>query len=279
MPRNKMEKGLLAVIFARLCSDRAKPVNEENLWFSECALQSDRKEVKVAKMESMEELEQKIGYSFKNEALLRQALTHSSFSNEQKIKKWKNYERIEFLGDAVLELISSDYFYRTYPDETEGNLTKMRAAAVCEQALAITARALDLGKYLVLGKGEEQNGGRERDSIIADVVEALIGAVYLDSGIREARRFIYRFVLNDLENKRLFFDAKSVLQEYLQEEKAGELAYRPIGEEGPEHKKVFVMEAVVNGEVVGTGKGKSKKAAQQSAAYDALMKYKGADEG
>lgn len=105
-------------------------------------------------MESMEELEQKIGYSFKNEALLRQALTHSSFSNEQKIKKWKNYERIEFLGDAVLELVSSDYFYRTYPDETEGNLTKMRAAAVCEQALAITARELNLGKYLVLGKGE-----------------------------------------------------------------------------------------------------------------------------
>ena len=237
------------------------------------------KEVKVTRMESMEELEQKIGYSFKNEALLRQALTHSSFSNEQKIKKWKNYERIEFLGDAVLELISSDYFYRTYPDETEGNLTKMRAAAVCEQALAITARELDLGKYLVLGKGEEQNGGRERDSIIADVVEAVIGAIYLDSGMREANHFIYLFFFNDLENKRLFFDAKSVLQEYLQEEKAGELTYRSVGEEGPEHEKVFIMEAVLNGEVIGTGKGKSKKAAQQSAAYDALMKCQGADEG
>lgn len=230
-------------------------------------------------MDLLEGLEQKIGYCFKNKSLLKQATTHSSFSNEQRIRKWKDYERIEFLGDAVLELISSDYFYHTYPDETEGNLTKMRASAVCEQALAITGRELELGKYLVLGKGEEQNGGRMRDSIIADVVEAVIGAIYLDSGMKEAKKFIHSFVLNDLENKRLFFDAKTVLQEYLQETKLGELTYELIREEGPEHKKVFVVEAVLNGEIVGTGRGKSKKAAQQQAAYDVLMKYKGTDEG
>lgn len=225
-------------------------------------------------MVSLEELEKKIGYCFRDKSLLRQALTHSSFSNEQKIHKWKNYERIEFLGDAVLELISSDYFYRTYPEETEGNLTKMRAAAVCEQALAITARQLKLGSYMVFGKGEEQNGGRERESIIADAVEAIIGAVYLDAGIEEAKKFIYRFVLNDLENKRLFYDAKSILQEQLQEKKAGELTYELVREEGPEHEKVFVMNALLNDVVIGTGQGKSKKTAQQHAAYDALMQQK-----
>lgn len=230
-------------------------------------------------MVSLEELEEKIGYRFQNKNLLRQALTHSSFSNEQKIHKWKNYERIEFLGDAVLELISSDYFYHEHPEETEGNLTKMRAAAVCEQALAITARELNLGGYMVFGKGEEQNGGRDRDSIIADAVEAVIGAIYLDAGIDEAKKFIHRFVLNDLENKRLFYDAKSVLQERLQEAKAGELTYELVREEGPEHEKTFVMEALLNGKVIGTGQGKSKKTAQQHAAYDALLKYKRACEG
>lgn len=230
-------------------------------------------------MDSLEEVEQKIGYYFRDKSLLRQALTHSSFSNEQKIGRWKNYERIEFLGDAVLELVSSDFFYHEHPEETEGNLTKMRAAAVCEQALAITARELKLGDYMVFGKGEEHNGGRNRDSIIADAVEAVIGAVYLDAGLDEAKKFIYRFVLNDLENKRLFYDAKSILQERLQEAKAGELTYELVREEGPEHEKIFVMEALLDGEVIGTGQGKSKKAAQQHAAYDALLKHKRAYEG
>ena len=165
-------------------------------------------------MMELETLEKEIAYSFKDKSLLKQALTHSSFSNEQRIRKWKNYERIEFLGDAVLELVSSDYFYHTFPEETEGNLTKMRAAAVCEQALAITARQLKLGSYMIFGKGEEASGGRERESIIADAVEAVIGAIYLDSGIEKAREFIHRFVLNDLEHKRLFYYAKSILQEY-----------------------------------------------------------------
>lgn len=225
----------------------------------------------------LEELEEKIGYCFQDKSLLRQALTHSSFSNEQKINKWKNYERIEYLGDAVLELISSDYFYHTYPEETEGNLTKMRASAVCEQALAITARELQLGGYMVFGKGEEQNGGRERESIIADAVEAIIGAIYLDGGLEQAKKFIHGFVLNDLDHKRLFYDAKSILQERIQEAKLGELTYELIREEGPEHEKNFVMEARLNGQAIGTGQGKSKKTAQQHAAYDALLKQNGTE--
>lgn len=225
----------------------------------------------------LEELEGKIGYCFQDKSLLKQALTHSSFSNEQKINKWKNYERIEYLGDAVLELISSDYFYHAYPEETEGNLTKMRASAVCEQALAITARELQLGGYMVFGKGEEQNGGRERESIIADAVEAIIGAIYLDGGLEQAKKFIHGFVLNDLDHKRLFYDAKSILQERIQEAKLGELTYELIREEGPEHEKNFVMEARLNGQTIGTGQGKSKKTAQQHAAYDALLKQNGTE--
>jgi len=229
--------------------------------------------MEIEKLEKeLDNLENEIGYQFKDKSLLKQALTHSSFSNEQKIRKRKNYERIEFLGDAVLELVSSDYFYRTYPEETEGNLTKMRAAAVCEQALAITARQLKLGSYMIFGKGEEANGGRERESIIADAVEAVIGAIYLDESLEEAKKFIYRFVLNDLDHKRLFYDAKSILQEHVQETKAGELVYELIREEGPEHDKLFVVEARLNDVTIGSGEGKSKKAAQQHAAYDALLK-------
>lgn len=229
--------------------------------------------MEIEKLEKeLDNLENEIGYQFKDKSLLKQALTHSSFSNEQKIRKRKNYERIEFLGDAVLELVSSDYFYRTYPEETEGNLTKMRAAAVCEQALAITARQLKLGSYMIFGKGEEANGGRERESIIADAVEAVIGAIYLDESLEEARKFIYRFVLNDLDHKRLFYDAKSILQEHVQETKAGELVYELIREEGPEHDKLFAVEARLNDVTIGSGEGKSKKAAQQHAAYDALLK-------
>ena len=229
--------------------------------------------MEIEKLEKeLDNLENEIGYQFKDKSLLKLALTHSSFSHEQKIRKWKNYERIEFLGDAVLELVSSDYFYRTYPEETEGNLTKMRAAAVCEQALAITARQLKLGSYMIFGKGEEANGGRERESIIADAVEAVIGAIYLDESLEEAKKFIYRFVLNDLDHKRLFYDAKSILQEHIQETKAGELVYELIREEGPEHDKLFVVEARLNDVTIGSGEGKSKKTAQQHAAYDALLK-------
>lgn len=216
------------------------------------------------------ELEERIGYRFRDPALLRQAMTHSSFTNEQRNGDFPHYERVEYLGDAVLEMVSSDYFYHAYPGEPEGELTKRRASAVCEQALAITARDLALGSFMVFGKGEAHTGGSDRDSIIADAVEALIGAIYLDSGIDEARRFIHTFVLNDLDKKRLFYDAKSILQEKVQEIKDAALCYELVREEGPEHDKSFVMNAVLNGKVIGTGTGKNKKSAQQQAAYDAL---------
>ncbi|MCR5654029.1 MAG: ribonuclease III [Lachnospiraceae bacterium] len=220
--------------------------------------------------ERLGELEERIGYHFKDISLLRQAMTHSSFSNEQKMNRFPHYERVEYLGDAVLEMVSSDYFYHAYPKEPEGKLTKLRAAAVCEQALAITARDLDLGGFMVFGRGEAHSGGSCRESIIADAVEAVIGAIYLDGGIDEARRFIHTFVLNDLDKKRLFYDAKSILQEKVQEMKTAVLEYELIKEEGPEHDKRFVVEARLNGHVIGVGEGKNKKSAQQQAAFDAL---------
>ena len=220
---------------------------------------------------SLSELQNKIEYHFHNEKLLKQAVTHSSYANEQKIRKQPNYERVEFLGDAVLELVSSEFFYHQYPELPEGKLTKMRASAVCEQALAITARQLELGSFLYLGRGEEATGGRERDSIIADVVEAVIGAIYLDSGFDDAKNFILRFVLNDLEHKKLFYDAKSVLQEEVQNNKLGELVYELLREEGPEHDKSFYVAALLNGKKIGEGAGHNKKAAEQKAAYEAIL--------
>ncbi len=221
------------------------------------------------------ELEKRIGYIYKNKDLLRQAMTHTSFANEQKINKLDSYERIEFLGDAVLEMVSSEYFYFAKPQTSEGNLTKMRASAVCEPSLAITARQLELGKYLLLGKGEEATGGRERDSIIADAVEALIGSIYLDSGLEQAKQFILKFVLNDLENKQLFYDAKSILMEMLQAQRRQDFEYRLVGEEGPDHEKLFKTEAVLGGERIGYGEGQSKKISEQKAAYEALMYLRG----
>lgn len=223
------------------------------------------------------ELEEKIGYHYRNQKLLRQAMTHTSFVNEQKINKLDSYERIEFLGDAVLEMISSEYFYHTYPQMPEGNLTKLRASSVCEQALAITARQLGLGSYMLFGKGEEMTGGRDRDSIIADGVEAIIGSIYLDGGFEPAKAFILRFVLNDLESKQLFYDAKSILQEMVQNQKLGELVYELIGEDGPDHDKHFRTQALIDGRVVGLGEGRSKKLAEQNAAYEALLKLKKRD--
>ena len=162
------------------------------------------------------ELEKKIGYQFRDKSLLKQALTHSSFANEQRINKLKDYERLEFLGDAVLELISSDFLFHENPQMPEGKLTKLRSSMVCEPALAYCARDIELGRYMLLGKGEEATGGRNRDSITSDVMEAVIGALYLDGGFDAAHDFIQRFILSDLENKILFYDSKTVLQEILQ---------------------------------------------------------------
>ena len=227
----------------------------------------------------MRELEQKIGYCFRNKQLLRQAVTHSSYANEQKINKSGNYERLEFLGDAVLELVSSDFIYHAHPDMAEGQMTKYRASLVCEPALAFCARQIGLETYILLGKGEEATGGRGRDSIISDVMEAVIGAIYSDSGMEEAKAYIHRFILSDLEHKQLFYDAKTVLQEEVQRENKGTLHYELVREEGPEHDKNFVVEAMVGDVRVGFGSGHSKKAAEQKAAYEALLtRYKPAQD-
>lgn len=225
------------------------------------------------KQEELKKLEEKIGYEFKEKTLLLQALTHSSFSNEQKINKCRDYERLEFLGDAVLELLSSQFFFETYPEMSEGEMTRQRSAMVCEPALAFCARDLSLGDYVLLGKGEESTGGRKRDSIISDVMEAVIGAVYLDGGLEEARNFVQKYILSDLENKQLFYDSKTLLQEKMQ--KMGkELSYELIDESGPDHDKIFTVEVKIDGAAVAKGQGRNKKAAQQQAAYQVLLAQK-----
>ncbi len=228
----------------------------------------------MLKESDFQELEKKIGYTFQNRALLKQAVTHSSFANEQKINRQKHYERLEFLGDAVLELVSSDFLFQTHPEMPEGQLTKLRASMVCEPALAYCAKDLTLDSYIQLGKGEEATGGRYRDSIISDVMEAVIGAIYLDGGMEPARTYIHRFVLSDLENKQLFLDSKTNLQEYMQQNLKKEFHYRLVEESGPEHDKVFVVEVVMEEKVLGRGKGRTKKAAEQQAAYEALLGFK-----
>jgi ribonuclease-3 len=220
------------------------------------------------------ELEDRIGYHFKDRALIRMALTHSSYANEQKINKQPDYERLEFLGDSVLEMVSSTYLYNNYPDKKEGQMTKMRASMVCEQALAFCARDFELEKYILLGKGEESTGGRHRDSIISDVMEAVIGAIYIDGGIDYAKKHIDKFILNDLENKQIFVDAKSVLQELVQKDSTKTLSYEICGESGPEHDKIFKSRVLINGEILGEGEGHTKKAAEQQAAYQAVLKIK-----
>lgn len=220
---------------------------------------------------TIKELEQRIGYRFHDISLLKRALTHSSFTNEQKINRTGDYERLEFLGDAVLELTSSEFLFHEHPEVPEGELTKMRASMVCEPALAFCARDLELGKFIRLGKGEENTGGRERDSIISDVMEAVTGAIYLDGGMEPARQFINRFILSDLENKRLFYDSKSNLQEVIQGKLKKEFWYELLEESGPEHNKVFKVSVHMEDEILGEGAGKTKKAAEQQAAYKALL--------
>lgn len=220
------------------------------------------------------QLEQRIGYTFQDKGLLKQALTHSSFANEQKINKWEDYERLEFLGDAVLELVSSEYLYRIYPHMPEGELTKKRSSMVCEPALAYCARDIELGSFIFLGRGEEATGGRKRESITSDVLEAVIGALYLDGGLSAAKAFIDRFVLSDLENKQLFYDSKTILQEQVQKNGEGRLHYILVEESGPEHDKMFRVEAMIDDRKIGEGSGRTKKHAEQQAAYQALLARK-----
>ena len=220
---------------------------------------------------TLDNLEERIGYRFNDRALLKQALTHSSFANEQKINKAPDYERLEFLGDAVLELVSSEYLFREHKQLSEGELTKMRASMVCEPSLAFCARDLELGKFIRLGKGEDSTGGRERDSIVSDAMEALIGAIYLDGGFAHARNFIERFVLTDIEHKKLFYDSKSNLQELIQGRLKKDFSYELLEESGPEHNKTFRVHVQMSGEILGEGSGRTKKAAEQQAAYKALL--------
>ena len=219
----------------------------------------------------MEQLEQIIGYTFQNKKLLKQALTHSSYANEKKLGKLGCNERLEFLGDAVLELISSDFLYAKFTQVPEGELTKKRASLVCEPSLAYCARQFGLPQYLLLGKGENMTGGRNRDSIVSDATEALLGAIYLDGGFEPAKDFVLKFILNDIEHKQLFYDSKTILQEVVQGHYEEPLHYELIGEEGPDHDKRFLVEAVIGNTTIGEGSGHTKKTAEQEAAYQALL--------
>jgi ribonuclease III len=221
--------------------------------------------------ETIEALEGKIGYTFQDRSLLVLALTHTSFANEAHSGHLGSNERLEFLGDAVLELVSSDFFYREKPKLSEGELTKLRASFVCEPALAYCAEQIPLPPYLLLGRGEEMTGGRLRPSIVSDAMEAVIGAIYLDGGLTPARAYIDRFILNDIEGKRYFYDAKTILQEEIQKDKDAVLSYELRGEEGPEHLKRFTVAALRDGVPLAEGEGSSKKEAEQRAAYAALL--------
>ncbi len=225
-------------------------------------------------MELQKEFENRIGYQFQNKKLLKQALIHSSYANERHLGKNADNERLEFLGDAVLEVVTSDFLFHRYPKRPEGELTTLRASMVCEPTLSFCTRDLELGKYLLLGKGEEQTGGRKRASILSDALEAVIGAIYLDGGLANAKEFIHRFILNDIEHKRLFFDSKTILQEVVQGNYSEELHYVLMHEEGPDHDKKFIMEARIGDKAYGQGEGRSKKAAEQEAAYHTLLQLK-----
>ncbi len=218
----------------------------------------------------LDALQETIGYHFKNIQLLKTALTHSSFANEHKKEGMRDYERLEFLGDSVLEMVSSSFLYRNYPNKKEGEMTKMRASMVCEVALAFCAQDIKLADFILLGKGEELTGGRNRDSIVSDVMEAVIGAIYLDGGLMPASEHINRFILSDLENKQVFYDSKSILQE-LAQAKGQEVHYELIGTEGPEHDCVFHVQAFIEDKKIGEGKGRTKKAAEQKAAYEGVL--------
>ena len=222
------------------------------------------------------ELERKIGYCFRDKRMIRQAMCHSSYANEHRTEGIHDNERLEFLGDAVLEVVSSDFLYHEYPDMPEGKMTRLRASIVCEPTLALCAREIDLGSYLLLGKGEIHTGGRYRDSIVSDAMEALIGAIYLDGGFANAKEFVLKFVLTDIEHKKLFYDSKTILQEIVQRDfKGDEIRYVITDEQGPDHAKLFTVEVYIGARAAGVGQGGTKKAAEQEAAYRAIIGLKG----
>lgn len=220
--------------------------------------------------DAMMELQEKIQYTFQNPELLHRALSHSSYVNERQNERQSN-ERLEFLGDSVLGFITAEYYYSQFKAYPEGDLTKLRAAMVCEKSLCVFARELGLGTYLLLGKGELGTGGRERPSILADAFEALIAAIYLDGGIDEARRFVLRYVRKAAGTPAAFRDYKTKLQEVIQKNPEESVEYVHVGESGPDHDKRFEVEVHLNSNVIGRGVGKSKKHAEQEAAREALL--------
>ena len=249
-----------------------KEYEERNLVMKQTMNTAQPGEIVVSKR--MLSFEKKIGYTFRDKKLLRQALTHSSFANEKRLNKLSNNERLEFLGDAVLELTSSEYLFHEHEKMPEGDLTKLRASLVCESTLALCARELALGEYILLGKGEAATGGRERESILSDAMEALIGAIYLDGGLTSAKEFIGRFILSDMDHKKLFFDSKTILQEIVQSEYKKQLCYELLSEEGPDHNKKFTVLAHMEGTPLAQGVGRTKKAAEQNAAYHSILMLK-----
>ena len=217
----------------------------------------------------MEQLQNNLGYHFKNPALLARALTHSSYANERHVDTGDN-ERLELLGDSVLGFITAEYIFANHRDFPEGELTKLRAYAVCEKSLFSYAEEIGLGNYLKLGKGEERTGGRTRPSVLSDAFEAVIAAIYLDGGMDEAKKFVLRFVVPYVEAKPTFKDYKTMLQEVVQKNQGETLEYVLVSETGPDHDKCFTVEVHLNSNVIGRGVGGSKKKAEQNAAKEAL---------
>ena len=223
----------------------------------------------------IKDLEAAIGYRFSNITLLQNALTHSSYANERWHDSLKSNERLEFLGDSILGMVVAEYLYRNFPDRPEGDLTRMRADMVCETSLAAVAAKLDLGRHLLLGHGEEQGSGRSRASTLADAVESIIAACYLDGGMKAAENLIHKFILCNVPVGKLHnADYKTMLQELVQQKKNQVLSYALVGESGPDHDKEFFVEVSLNGQVIGKGSGSSKKRAEQSAAHAAIEKLK-----
>lgn len=220
----------------------------------------------------MDTLEAKIGYRFRSRELLRTALTHSSYANERHESDCQSYERLEFLGDSILGLMTAEFLFQHEPSLPEGRMTRLRAELVCEASLHRVALKLDLGRYMRLGRGEEHTGGRQRPSILADMVEAIIAALYLDSGMDECRRFVNELVLKDaqIDDSHCTADYKTQLQELVQRKSGQHISYAMTGESGPDHNKSFTFSVAINGVVAGEGSGRTKKEAEQMAARQAL---------
>lgn len=221
----------------------------------------------------IKDLETAIGYRFRNIQLLQNALTHSSYANERWHNSLLSNERLEFLGDSVLGMLVAEYLYKTFPDRPEGELTRMRADMVCEHTLAAVANKIGLGKHLMLGHGEERLGGRSRESILADATESVIAACFLDGGLDAAAQFVQQYILVEVPVTRLNnMDYKTALQELVQQKKNQVLSYALVGQSGPDHDKQFDVAVSLNGSVIGTGTGRSKKRAEQMAAKAAMEK-------